>query len=138
MKKDSKVFLTHIFESIIAIEKYTESFTESQFLKNMQLQDAVMRRLEIIGEAVKNLPTDLKNKYPKVPWKKIAGTRDILIHEYFGTDIGLIWKVIKKELSQLKKETEKMIKDHEIIMNKEHLDKKYKQSLDSGKSDFVI
>ncbi|MEK7548174.1 MAG: HepT-like ribonuclease domain-containing protein, partial [Patescibacteria group bacterium] len=64
----------------------------------MQLQDAVTRRLEIIGEAVKNLPTELKKKYSKVPWKKITGTRDILIHEYFGTDFDLIWEVVKREL----------------------------------------
>lgn len=111
MKKDSKVFLAHILESITMIEKYTESFTESQFFKNTQLQDAVIRRLEIIGEAVKNLPAELKRQYPKVPWKKIAATRDILIHEYFGADIRLIWKVVKKELSQLKKETKKMLDD---------------------------
>lgn len=78
-------------------------------MKNMQLQDAVTRRLEIIGEAVKNLPADLKEKYPKVPWKQIAGTRDVLIHEYFGTDFDLVWKVVKKELPQLKKETLKIL-----------------------------
>lgn len=111
MKKDNKVFLAHIFESIDAIEKYTESFTESQFLKNIQLQDAVVRRLEIIGEAVKNLSLELKKQYPEIPWKQVAGTRDILIHEYFGADMGLIWKVIKKELPQLKKEIKKILEN---------------------------
>ena len=82
MKKDPKIFLEHILESIRNIEKYTESFTKKQFLKNLQLQDAVTRRLEIIGEAVKNLPKDIKDKNREVPWRKISGTRDILIHEY--------------------------------------------------------
>ncbi|HBB02892.1 MAG: hypothetical protein US89_C0003G0010 [Candidatus Peregrinibacteria bacterium GW2011_GWF2_38_29] len=109
MKKDNKVFLKHIFESINFIEKYTKSFTKTQFLKNIQLQDAVTRRLEIIGEAVKYLPDELKKKHPLIPWKKIAGTRDILIHEYFGADFDLIWKVVKQELPKLKKQTKEIL-----------------------------
>lgn len=98
MKKDPKIFLEHILESIRNIEKYTGSFTKEQFLKNIQLQDAVTRRLEIIGEAVKNLPASTKDKNDKIPWKKISGTRDILIHEYFGMDMDLIWRVVKKDI----------------------------------------
>jgi len=111
MKKDSRIFLKHVLESISIVELHTLSFTESQFLKNIQLQDAVTRRLEIIGEAVKNLPLNLRNKYPQVPWKKIAGLRDMLIHEYFNTDLVLVWRVIKRELPKLKKQIEKILDD---------------------------
>jgi uncharacterized protein with HEPN domain len=66
------------------------------------VQDAVLRRLEIIGEAVKNLDEDFKNRYPEIPWKKIAGLRDVLIHEYFGVSLKRIWRVIKIDLVDLK------------------------------------
>lgn len=77
--------------------------TQAKFYKNRPLQDAIIRRLEIIGEAVKNLPTPFKTKYPDVPWKQIAGMRDILIHEYFDVDLLLTWKVVKQELPLIKK-----------------------------------
>jgi uncharacterized protein with HEPN domain len=115
MKKDSKIFLKHVLESIDIVEKYAESFTEFQFLKNIQLQDSISRRLEIIGEAVKNLPLGLRNKYPNVPWKKIAGFRDVLIHAYFETDFILVWKVVKKELPILKKQIEKILIDLGVV-----------------------
>ena len=73
MKGDPKVFLGHILESIELIEKYSTNMTEVKFQKNRPLQDAIIRRLEIIGEAVKNLPTPFKAKHLEVPWKQIAG-----------------------------------------------------------------
>lgn len=103
MKKEPLVFLDHIIESIDLLEKYIEDTTEATFARSIQLQDSCIRRLEIIGEAVKNLPTDLKAKNPKLPWKKIAGMRDMLIHKYFGVDMELTWAVLTKELPILKK-----------------------------------
>ena len=76
--------------------------TETKFYKNRSLQDAIIRRLEIIGEAVKNLPAPFKTKYSDIPWRKIAGMRDILIHEYFDIDLLLTWKVVKQELPKIK------------------------------------
>ena len=103
MKKDPKVFLAHILDSIHLIEEYSKNLTQAKFHKNRPLQDAIIRRLEIIGEAVKNLPNPFKTKYPDIPWKQIAGMRDILIHEYFDVDLALTWKVVKQELPLIKK-----------------------------------
>jgi len=111
MKKDPKIFLEHILESIGEIEKYTKNISKKRFFDSVMIQDAVVRRLEIIGEAVKNLPTSFKNRYPKIPWKKIAGTRDILIHEYFGVNVDLVWKIVNKNIPQLKKQISKLLEE---------------------------
>lgn len=102
MKRNRKLYLYDIHESIIAIEEYVQNLTENEFYSNRQVQDAVIRRLEIIGEAVKNLDADFRNKYPQVSWKKIAGMRDIIAHEYFGVRLDRIWDVIKQDLPNLK------------------------------------
>lgn len=109
MKKDSLIFVRHILESIGSIEHYTEEMSLEQFQENKIVQDAVMRRLEIIGEAVKNLPREFTRKYPTVPWSDITGTRDKLIHHYFGVDVELTFDIVTKELPPLKKELKKII-----------------------------
>ena len=73
MKRNMKLYLQYIWESILATEEYTKNFTEDEFNSNLQVQDAVVRRLEIIGETVKNIDDDFRDKYPQIPWKKIAG-----------------------------------------------------------------
>ncbi|OIO72519.1 MAG: hypothetical protein AUJ85_10120 [Elusimicrobia bacterium CG1_02_37_114] len=104
MKKDPKVFIEHILECINLIKDYTKDTEKEKFLVSKQLQDAVIRRIEIIGEAVKNVPQAIKDKNTSIPWKRIASMRDILVHEYFGVDIELTWKVVKTELAELEKQ----------------------------------
>jgi len=102
MSKDVGVFVEHVMESIEKIEEYMGGMSKEEFLGDSRTQDAVMRRLEIMGEAVKNIPSEFRDEYPKIPWKQIAGMRDILIHEYFGVNIERVWKTIKTDLPELK------------------------------------
>jgi uncharacterized protein with HEPN domain len=102
MPRDYKAFINDILEAINRIESYTSDLTIEKFSKSQLYQDAALRNLGIIGEAVKRLPDTLIKKYPEVEWKKIAGLRDILIHSYFGIDIEIVWDVIQNKLPDLK------------------------------------
>ena len=112
MRKDPQVFLTHILESIGWIEKESKDLSKDKFVQDVPTHDAVIRRLEIIGEAVKNLPTDFKIEYPDIAWKKIAGLRDKLIHGYFGIDLELVWEIVNKDIPPLKEQIEKIPTKH--------------------------
>lgn len=102
MKKDPRVFIDHILECIELIEGYLSDKTVEDFLGSIQLQDAVIRRIEIIGEATKKLPQDYKERHSDIPWKEMAGMRDIIVHEYFGVDLMLTWRVAKEDIKGLK------------------------------------
>ncbi len=102
MKKDVKVFLEDILESIEKIEEYTANIDEEDFYENSIIQDAVLRRLEIIGEAARNVPDEVRERYFDVPWKQIAGMRDVLIHAYFGVKLRRVWKVAVDDIPNLK------------------------------------
>ncbi|GAH59966.1 unnamed protein product, partial [marine sediment metagenome] len=95
MPRERKAYLKDILEAIRKIENYTKNISFNDFVRDELIKDAVVRNLEIIGEAVKNIPDDVKNKRPEVEWKKIAGLRDILIHAYFGIDDEIVWDVVK-------------------------------------------
>jgi len=99
---DESVFLKHIISAIDEIEKFTANVALKDFLENREKQSAVVRQLEIIGEAVKNLSEEFQNKHPEIPWRDIASMRDNLIHEYFGVDLEVVWQTVKEDLPKLK------------------------------------
>src|SRR3989344_2723312 len=102
MKRTADLLVVDILENISLIEKSIESVKKKDFLLSPDLRDATLRRLEVIGEAVKNMPVSFKEKYSQIPWKRIAGFRDIVIHTYFRIDTDIIWNVIKKDIPPLK------------------------------------
>jgi uncharacterized protein with HEPN domain len=101
-KKDYRDYLQDILDSINDSEEFVKGMSFDDFLKDKKSVNAVIRSIEVIGEAAKKIPPSLKNKFYDVPWKKMAGMRDKLIHEYFGVDLEIIWEVIKKDLPSIK------------------------------------
>jgi len=100
-KRRDADLIQDILESINRINTYTENISFQEFSDDYKSQDAVIRNLEILGEAVKLLSTETKEKYAQIPWKDITGTRDRLIHDYFGVNIDIVWDIIKNELPKL-------------------------------------
>ena len=98
--KDERVYLGHFRDAINDIEQYTSAGRDA-FMAERMRQDAVIRKLEIIGEAVKQLPNATKESRPEIPWKQIAGMRDRLTHDYFGVDLALVWRVVERDLPGL-------------------------------------
>jgi len=111
MKRDVLLYLKDILDSIEKIESFTKGKNEYDLKKDDLLQSAVIRKFEIIGEAVKGLPKSVKEKHSTIKWRDIAGTRDILIHFYFGVQMDLLMRTIKEDLPLLKKEIKTMIKE---------------------------
>ncbi len=111
MKKDSLIFVEHILDSIKNIEDFIKKVSKESFFKNKEKQSAIIRQIEIIGEAVKNLPLEFKEKYPDIPWKDIAGMRDKLMHHYFGVDIEKVWATLKEDIPELKKQIKEISKN---------------------------
>ena len=100
-KRDYREYIKDILQECEFVRKYTQGIEYEDFLESDLLRHAVVRALEVIGEAVKNLPNELLEKYPQIEWKRVKGMRDRLAHAYFGVDYELLWRVIKEELPSL-------------------------------------
>ena len=101
MSRDYRLFLDDIRESCEKILRYTQGMAKVQFEADEKTQDAVVRNLEIIGEAVKHLPEEVRNRYPQVEWRKIAGLRDVVVHHYFGINKDIVWDIVENKVPQL-------------------------------------
>jgi len=102
MNRDYKLFLKDIRDSIDQIEEYTKGTSEEQFKKDIKIQDAVIRRLEIIGEASKRIPRSVKELNNKIPWEKISSFRDFVTHSYFEASLSRIWLIVKIDLPPIR------------------------------------
>jgi uncharacterized protein with HEPN domain len=107
--KSDRVYLAHILEAIARIESYA-AVGRDEFMKTYHWQDAVIRQLEIIGEATKQLSAEFRERHPAVPWRRIAGLRDKLIHDYMGVDLAALWEITREELPVLKEQVQAILK----------------------------
>ena len=106
--KDDRLYLIHISESIGRIETYAKD-GRAAFLQSPLIQDAVIRNFEIIGEAAKQLSPKLKQAHPNVPWRSVAGFRDVLIHQYTGVDLDEVWNIVEHALPDLRRQIDAIL-----------------------------
>ena len=102
MYRNYKLYLKDILNAIESIEKFVEGMDFEEFKRDDKTSSAVIRKFEIIGEATKNIPDEIRQQYPQIPWKEMAGMRDRLIHFYFGVDYKLVWETIKERMPEVK------------------------------------
>lgn len=111
MKKDISIYLRDILENIRLIEIFINKMSYDDFVDDEKTYYAVIRCIEIIGEAVKRIPDSLRIKYPDIPWKDMAGMRDKVIHFYFGVDLEIVWLTVTEDIPELKPHIEKVLED---------------------------
>ena len=111
MKRNHKLFVKDILDSIEKIEEFIGNMDFKNFIEDDKTRSAVVRKLEIIGEATKNIPKPIRQKYKELPWSDMAGMRDKIAHFYFGIDYEIVWKVIKERLPEIKPVIQKILKE---------------------------
>jgi len=119
MKRDYRVYIDDILEAIKRIEEYTDELTFDKFTQDIKTIDAVIRNFEIIGEAAKHVTEKVREEYPNVPWKNMAGMRDKLIHEYLGVKLEAVWETVKKRLPEVKPLIEEVLEKMDKEMGDE-------------------
>lgn len=110
-RKDPTIFLEDILDSMNKITKYTKNKSFEEFKSNSMAVDAVLRNLEVIGEASTNLPSEIRNDNPHIPWRRMIGLRNIVIHEYFGVDLNIIWRVSTIDIPETKPMIEELLEE---------------------------
>lgn len=110
MKREYALYLEDILECIGSIESFSRGLAREGFMTDELRQSAILRKIEVMGEAVKNIPPEVRKKYPDVKWKGIAATRDILIHAYPGIKLDRIWNILEDDLPELKKQVTEILK----------------------------
>jgi uncharacterized protein with HEPN domain len=110
-RKSPTIFLQDILQAIDKIERFTRQLDAPAFEQNELVIDAVLRNLAVIGEAARNVPAEVRTRYPHIPWRRMIGLRNIVIHEYFGVDLGITWQIISVNLPETKPLIEAMLQD---------------------------
>ena len=113
MKREAGDYIEDIINAMEKSTNFIKDLSYKKFIQDDKTVFAVVRALEIIGEAVKSIPNNLRKKYTEIPWKDMAGMRDKVIHEYFGVELSLVWKTVKEEMPPLKPLFEKMLREME-------------------------
>ena len=108
-KKDNTVYLYHIKDAISKIREYTSRHSYEEFINNEWDQDAIVRNLEIIGEAANNIDQSVRQQYPVIPWRKIIDFRNVVAHDYADLDTSVVWEIISRDLVELSSQIEKII-----------------------------
>jgi len=118
MKRDISIYLKDILENMKRAERFVENMSYDEFVKDEKTHYAVIRCIEIIGEAVKHVPKSIRLKHPQIPWKDIAGMRDKVIHFYFGINLERVWLVLKEDIPRLKPLIRKVFEDIQRLTNR--------------------
>ncbi len=112
-KRDARLLLQDMLESLEKIERYTAGLTFERFAQDDRTVDAVVRNLEVIGEAARQIPSEVRERYPEVPWRRVIGLRNVVVHEYFAVDVEIVWTVVRQSLPELKEALRRMIAELE-------------------------